>query len=91
TTQSKTLLKEDQLPMGFPVIDNGPVLRVVERTRLATMLCVVSGTPDPEITWYKDLLPVDTGYNQGRIKQLRSAMSEPTPTQNPTTPLTFHI
>ncbi|CAM9891763.1 unnamed protein product [Lampetra planeri] len=67
-----TVYREDQLPMGFPVIDNGPVLRVVERTRLATMLCVVSGTPDPEITWYKDLLPVDTGYNQGRIKQLRS-------------------
>ncbi|XP_061414107.1 receptor-type tyrosine-protein phosphatase delta-like isoform X3 [Lethenteron reissneri] len=74
-----TVYREDQLPMGFPVIDNGPVLRVVERTRLATMLCVVSGTPDPEITWYKDLLPVDTGYNQGRIKQLRSESFGSTP------------
>lgn len=67
-----TVLEEEQLPHGFPVIDMGPQLKVVERTRTATMLCAASGNPDPEITWYKDFLPVDTANSNGRIKQLRS-------------------
>ncbi|KAG8594241.1 hypothetical protein GDO81_001129 [Engystomops pustulosus] len=50
----------------------GPQLKVVERTRTATMLCAASGNPDPEITWFKDFLPVDPGASKGRIKQLRS-------------------
>nr|XP_060618322.1 receptor-type tyrosine-protein phosphatase delta isoform X24 [Anolis sagrei ordinatus] len=66
-----TVLREDQIPRGFPTIDMGPQLKVVERTRTATMLCAASGSPDPEITWFKDFLPVDTS-NNGRIKQLRS-------------------
>ncbi|XP_064411078.1 receptor-type tyrosine-protein phosphatase delta isoform X13 [Latimeria chalumnae] len=67
-----TVLREDQIPPGFPTIDMGPQLKVVERTRTATMLCAASGNPDPEITWFKDFLPVDTSNNNGRIKQLRS-------------------
>uniref|UniRef100_U3FBR9 Receptor-type tyrosine-protein phosphatase S n=1 Tax=Callithrix jacchus TaxID=9483 RepID=U3FBR9_CALJA len=67
-----TVLREDQLPSGFPNIDMGPQLKVVERTRTATMLCAASGNPDPEITWFKDFLPVDPGASNGRIKQLRS-------------------
>ncbi|XP_039222946.1 receptor-type tyrosine-protein phosphatase S isoform X5 [Crotalus tigris] len=67
-----TVLREDQLPPGFPVIDMGPQLKVVERTRTATMLCAASGNPDPEITWFKDFLPVDPSASNGRIKQLRS-------------------
>ncbi|KAI5087776.1 protein tyrosine phosphatase, receptor type, D isoform X17 [Silurus meridionalis] len=66
-----TVLREDQLPPGFPSIDMGPQLKVVERSRTATMLCAASGTPDPEITWFKDFLPIDT-QTHGRIKQLRS-------------------
>uniref|UniRef100_A0AAR2L369 protein-tyrosine-phosphatase n=1 Tax=Pygocentrus nattereri TaxID=42514 RepID=A0AAR2L369_PYGNA len=66
-----TVLREDQLPTGFPSIDMGPQLKVVERSRTATMLCAASGTPDPEITWFKDFLPIDT-HAHGRIKQLRS-------------------
>lgn len=50
----------------------GPQLKVVERSRTATMLCAASGNPDPEITWFKDFLPVNTSNNNGRIKQLRS-------------------
>ncbi|TRY66252.1 hypothetical protein DNTS_006735 [Danionella cerebrum] len=65
------VLREDQLPAGFPSIDMGPQLKVVERSRTATMLCAASGTPDPEITWFKDFLPIDTNTH-GRIKQLRS-------------------
>ncbi|XP_053559157.1 receptor-type tyrosine-protein phosphatase S isoform X6 [Bombina bombina] len=67
-----TVLREDQLPPGFPNIDMGPQLKVVERTRTATMLCAASGNPDPEITWFKDFLPVDPSTSSGRIKQLRS-------------------
>lgn len=50
----------------------GPQLKVVERTRTATMLCAASGNPDPDISWFKDYLPVNTTNNNGRIKQLRS-------------------
>ncbi|XP_071984672.1 receptor-type tyrosine-protein phosphatase F isoform X5 [Engystomops pustulosus] len=67
-----TVLEEEQVPHGFPVIDMGPQLKVVEKTRTATMLCAASGNPDPEISWYKDFLPVDTATSNGRIKQLRS-------------------
>uniref|UniRef100_A0A8C8E0Z3 protein-tyrosine-phosphatase n=1 Tax=Oryzias sinensis TaxID=183150 RepID=A0A8C8E0Z3_9TELE len=67
-----SVLREDQLPPGFPTIDMGPQLKVVERSRTATMLCAASGNPDPEISWFKDFLPVNTSSNNGRIKQLRS-------------------
>ncbi|XP_035996947.1 receptor-type tyrosine-protein phosphatase S isoform X13 [Fundulus heteroclitus] len=67
-----SIIREDLLPPGFPNIDMGPQLKVVERTRTATMLCSASGNPDPEITWYKDFLPIDPSTSGGRIKQLRS-------------------
>uniref|UniRef100_H3DD53 Receptor-type tyrosine-protein phosphatase F n=1 Tax=Tetraodon nigroviridis TaxID=99883 RepID=H3DD53_TETNG len=72
TSAKLTVLEEDQIPHGFPTIDMGPQLKVVERTRTATMLCAASGNPDPEIHWFKDFLPVDLGSSNGRIKQLRS-------------------
>ncbi|XP_036372819.1 receptor-type tyrosine-protein phosphatase delta-like isoform X10 [Megalops cyprinoides] len=74
-----TVLREDQLPPGFPTIDMGPQLKVVERTRTATMLCAASGNPDPDISWFKDFLPVNTTNNNGRIKQLRSESFGGTP------------
>ncbi|XP_029949000.1 protein tyrosine phosphatase receptor type Db isoform X9 [Salarias fasciatus] len=74
-----SVLREDQLPPGFPTIDMGPQLKVVERSRTATMLCAASGNPDPEITWFKDFLPVNTSNNNGRIKQLRSESFGGTP------------
>ncbi|XP_053369157.1 receptor-type tyrosine-protein phosphatase S isoform X2 [Clarias gariepinus] len=67
-----TIIREDLLPAGFPTIDMGPQLKVVERTRTANMLCAASGNPDPEITWFKDFLPIDPSMSNGRIKQLRS-------------------
>ncbi|XP_012720367.2 receptor-type tyrosine-protein phosphatase delta isoform X10 [Fundulus heteroclitus] len=57
----------------------GPQLKVVERTRTATMLCAASGNPDPDISWFKDFLPVNTTNNNGRIKQLRSESFGGTP------------
>ncbi|XP_019717473.1 receptor-type tyrosine-protein phosphatase delta-like isoform X7 [Hippocampus comes] len=74
-----SVLREDQLPSGFPTIDMGPQLKVVERSRTATMLCAASGNPDPEISWFKDFLPVNTSNNNGRIKQLRSESFGGTP------------
>ncbi|XP_035268880.1 protein tyrosine phosphatase receptor type Fa isoform X7 [Anguilla anguilla] len=72
TSAKLTVLEETQIPHGFPTIDMGPQLKVVEKTRTATMLCAASGNPDPEISWFKDFLPVDIGGSNGRIKQLRS-------------------
>ncbi|XP_066552439.1 receptor-type tyrosine-protein phosphatase S isoform X1 [Amia ocellicauda] len=71
-TAKLSIIREDLLPPGFPNIDMGPQLKVVERTRTATMLCAASGNPDPEITWFKDFLPIDPNASNGRIKQLRS-------------------
>ncbi|XP_078187601.1 receptor-type tyrosine-protein phosphatase F isoform X39 [Callithrix jacchus] len=53
----------------------GPQLKVVEKARTATMLCAAGGNPDPEISWFKDFLPVDPATSNGRIKQLRSGGS----------------
>ncbi|XP_053248704.1 receptor-type tyrosine-protein phosphatase F isoform X4 [Podarcis raffonei] len=72
TSAKLTVLEENQIPSGFPTIDMGPQLKVVEKARTATMLCAASGNPDPEISWFKDFLPVDTATSNGRIKQLRS-------------------
>ncbi|CAB1317189.1 unnamed protein product [Coregonus sp. 'balchen'] len=59
----------------------GPQLKVVERTRTATMLCAASGIPDPEISWFKDFLPVEPRSSLGRIKQLRSGRTLLFPSQ----------
>nr|XP_048306448.1 receptor-type tyrosine-protein phosphatase F isoform X1 [Myodes glareolus]XP_048306449.1 receptor-type tyrosine-protein phosphatase F isoform X1 [Myodes glareolus] len=72
TSAKLSVLEEDQLPAGFPTIDMGPQLKVVEKARTATMLCAAGGNPDPEISWFKDFLPVDPTLSNGRIKQLRS-------------------
>ncbi|XP_026633300.1 receptor-type tyrosine-protein phosphatase F isoform X11 [Microtus ochrogaster] len=75
TSAKLSVLEEDQLPAGFPTIDMGPQLKVVEKARTATMLCAAGGNPDPEISWFKDFLPVDPTLSNGRIKQLRSGGS----------------
>ncbi|XP_063658918.1 receptor-type tyrosine-protein phosphatase F isoform X20 [Pan troglodytes] len=72
TGASRGWKMEEQLPPGFPSIDMGPQLKVVEKARTATMLCAAGGNPDPEISWFKDFLPVDPAASNGRIKQLRS-------------------
>ncbi|XP_049734995.1 receptor-type tyrosine-protein phosphatase F isoform X4 [Elephas maximus indicus] len=72
TSAKLSVLEGEQLPQGFPSIDMGPQLKVVEKARTATMLCAAGGNPDPEISWFKDFLPVDPATSNGRIKQLRS-------------------
>ncbi|KAL3989076.1 hypothetical protein ACER0C_013394 [Sarotherodon galilaeus] len=66
------VLEENDIPHGFPSIDLGPQLKVVEKSRTTKMLCAASGNPDPEISWFKDMLPVNISSSDGRIKQLRS-------------------
>ncbi|XP_027465103.1 receptor-type tyrosine-protein phosphatase F isoform X11 [Zalophus californianus] len=75
TSAKLSVLEEELLPPGFPSIDMGPQLKVVEKARTATMLCAAGGNPDPEISWFKDFLPVDPATSNGRIKQLRSGGS----------------
>ncbi|XP_075919081.1 receptor-type tyrosine-protein phosphatase S-like isoform X2 [Petromyzon marinus] len=65
-----TVLREEQVPAGFPRIDMAPQLKVVERTRTVTMLCAASGNPEPTVTWYKDYLPLDVAASDGRIRLL---------------------
>ncbi|XP_076004388.1 receptor-type tyrosine-protein phosphatase F isoform X1 [Genypterus blacodes] len=72
TSAKLTVLEENQIPHGFPTIDMGPQLKVVERGRTATLVCAAGGNPEPEITWFKDMLPVDVSSSNGRIKQFRS-------------------
>lgn len=43
TSAKLSVLEEDQLPSGFPTIDMGPQLKVVEKARTATMLCAAGG------------------------------------------------
>uniref|UniRef100_A0A8C4WYI2 protein-tyrosine-phosphatase n=1 Tax=Eptatretus burgeri TaxID=7764 RepID=A0A8C4WYI2_EPTBU len=66
------VLKDDQLPAGFPRIHMPPQLKVVERTRTANMMCGASGNPDPTIVWFKDFLPVDVVKVGNRVKQMRT-------------------
>ncbi|XP_030581493.1 receptor-type tyrosine-protein phosphatase F-like isoform X2 [Archocentrus centrarchus] len=72
TSARLRVLQENNIPLGFPSIDVGPQLKVVEKNRTATMLCTASGDPQPEISWFKDMLPVNISSSNGRIKQLRS-------------------
>nr|XP_055073733.1 receptor-type tyrosine-protein phosphatase S-like isoform X2 [Misgurnus anguillicaudatus] len=67
-----SIITEDVLPAGFPKIHKGPQLKVVQLTDMAIMWCTASGNPKPEITWFKDFLPIDLNTSNGRIKQLKS-------------------
>ncbi|KAI8490948.1 hypothetical protein Bbelb_313670 [Branchiostoma belcheri] len=63
------VLKEDSLPAGFP-INRQPQLKAVQEGRPTVLVCSASGNPAPDITWLKDMVPVDMADD--RIKLLRS-------------------
>lgn len=65
-----TVLHENQKPHGFPTIDSGPQIKVVKENRTALLHCAARGDPEPQIFWYKDMLPVNVDDSKGRIKQL---------------------
>ncbi|CAH1252412.1 PTPRF [Branchiostoma lanceolatum] len=67
---SINVLAEENLPDGFPTINQDPQLKAVERGRPAILVCSASGNPAPDITWLKDMVPVD--MTDTRIKLLSS-------------------
>ena len=63
------------VPAGYPEITKSPTLRAVERGRPAQMTCEASGSPEPEINWLKDYVPVDLS---DRRLSLDSGSNNPT-------------
>ncbi|GFG35043.1 hypothetical protein Cfor_07645, partial [Coptotermes formosanus] len=53
----------DKLPSGFPQITQAPSTKVVEIGHNAVLLCSAAGTPQPRISWVRDMLPVDPSKN----------------------------
>lgn len=49
----------DKTPVGFPVITQNPVSKVVEIGHTADIQCKATGTPTPKIYWLKDMVRVD--------------------------------
>ena len=45
------------MPEGFPIIEEAPTTRVVEKGREATLTCRAVGKQPLNIIWLKDLLP----------------------------------
>ena len=46
-------------PPGYPIINENPMLKAVERGRNAVLQCSATGDPPPNIYWLKDFIPVD--------------------------------
>ncbi|XP_078666540.1 hemicentin-1-like isoform X3 [Branchiostoma floridae x Branchiostoma belcheri] len=67
---SVNIMKEDSLPAGFPDITWQPQLKAVEKGRPTVLVCSASGDPAPDITWLKDMVPVDMADD--RVKLLSS-------------------
>ncbi|XP_077981464.1 receptor-type tyrosine-protein phosphatase delta-like [Glandiceps talaboti] len=64
------VLAERSLPAGFPEITQDPALKVIEKGRQATLPCLATGNPRPEITWFKDYVPVS--LDNDRISQVET-------------------
>ena len=46
-------------PPGYPIIEENPSLKAVEKGRNAVLQCTATGDPPPRIYWLKDFLPVN--------------------------------
>lgn len=53
------VLSEDEVPRGFPRFITVPHMQGVEKGRTAVIPCRATGDPDPVVTWFKDMMPVD--------------------------------
>jgi netrin-G3 ligand len=54
-----TVLSEDEIPKGFPKFSQQPAMQGIERGRSALITCAADGDPEPTITWFKDMIPID--------------------------------
>lgn len=54
-----TVLSEDEVPPGFPRFVIAPNMQGVEKGRTAVIPCRANGDPEPTITWFKDMMPVN--------------------------------
>ncbi|XP_076161482.1 tyrosine-protein phosphatase Lar isoform X5 [Ptiloglossa arizonensis] len=50
----------DKLPIGFPLISQMPLTKVVEMGHNAVLLCTAVGSPPPIISWVRNMMPIDT-------------------------------
>ncbi|XP_074601531.1 tyrosine-protein phosphatase Lar isoform X2 [Brevipalpus obovatus] len=63
--RSQAVLKvipEDELPEGFPVIDQHPKVQGVEKGRRALVKCVGKGKGKLKATWYRETMPLNTSH-----------------------------
>ncbi|XP_075224407.1 tyrosine-protein phosphatase Lar isoform X3 [Lycorma delicatula] len=58
-----TVYEGDKLPSGFPQITQAPSTKVVEIGHNAVLTCAAVGTPPPQISWVRDMLPIETATN----------------------------
>lgn len=54
-----TVVSEDEIPRGFPKFSQQPSMQGVERGRAALIPCAADGDPEPVISWFKDMMPID--------------------------------
>ncbi|XP_072042754.1 receptor-type tyrosine-protein phosphatase S-like [Amphiura filiformis] len=67
TSANLHVFPSSSIPRSFPEITVSPRLTVVEKHRQAVMSCAATGTPDPEILWLVNMLPVDTSSDRIHI------------------------
>lgn len=58
-TATLQVYNEEDVPYGFPSISMHPTMQGVEKGRDALMTCKVSGDPEPNVIWIKDMMPID--------------------------------
>lgn len=67
------VVSDDNLPLGFPRIEQHPQQKAVERGRNAVITCQVSGNPPPTITWFKNNVPMDMSNSRFSIIETGAA------------------
>ncbi|XP_023289127.1 tyrosine-protein phosphatase Lar isoform X2 [Orussus abietinus] len=59
-TAQLTVVDPGNMPMGFPVITQAPITKVVELGHSAMLSCTAVGSPTPIISWVRDMIPINT-------------------------------
>ena len=73
---------DEDVPKGFPTFSLQPNMQGVEKGRTALIPCRVTGDPEPNITWLKDMMPIDMSkprysmYQGGLLLWLRTCIQD---------------